>query len=136
MNTNFKVIGLIRLGIKPEPTAPKADALTTRPSELLMPTIPFSLHLSSLLETKKESSFRLCNVMGSGCNCFLLQAKPSRGLIFVNANLNTVSMLLMQEQYFAVNVEHADSHKHVKTNGRSAVTAECDNDGYYALGSG
>ena len=35
MNTNFKVIGLIRLGIKPKSTAPEADALTTRPSELL-----------------------------------------------------------------------------------------------------
>ena len=35
MNTNFKVIGLTRLGIKPESTAPEADALTTRPFELL-----------------------------------------------------------------------------------------------------
>ena len=34
MNTSFKVIGLARLGIKPESTAPEADALTTRPSEL------------------------------------------------------------------------------------------------------
>ena len=33
VNTNFTVIGLIRLGIKPKPTAPEADALTTRPSE-------------------------------------------------------------------------------------------------------
>ena len=35
MNTNFKVIGLTRLGIKLESVAPEADALTTRPSELL-----------------------------------------------------------------------------------------------------
>ena len=35
MNTNFKVIGLTRLGIKSKSTAPEADALTTRPSELL-----------------------------------------------------------------------------------------------------
>ena len=35
VNTNFKVIGLTRLGIKPKFTAPEADALTTRPSELL-----------------------------------------------------------------------------------------------------
>ena len=34
MNTNFKVIGLTQLGIKPESTVPKADALTTWPSEL------------------------------------------------------------------------------------------------------
>ena len=35
MNTNFKVIGLTPLGIKPKSTASEADALTTRPSELL-----------------------------------------------------------------------------------------------------
>ena len=35
VNSNFKVIGLTRLGIKPESTAHEADALTTRPSELL-----------------------------------------------------------------------------------------------------
>ena len=32
VNTNFQVIGLIRLGIKPAPTALRADALATRPS--------------------------------------------------------------------------------------------------------
>ena len=31
----FKVNGLTRLGIKPKSTTPEADALTTRPSELL-----------------------------------------------------------------------------------------------------
>ena len=34
VNTFFKVIGLTRIGIKPESTAPEADAPTTRPSEL------------------------------------------------------------------------------------------------------
>ena len=34
VNSNFKVIGLTRLRIKPESTAQEADALTTRPSEL------------------------------------------------------------------------------------------------------
>ena len=34
MNTNFIVIGLTRPGIKPKSTAPEADVLTTRPSEL------------------------------------------------------------------------------------------------------
>ena len=34
MNANFQVIGLPRLGIKPEFTAPKADTLNTRPSKL------------------------------------------------------------------------------------------------------
>ena len=45
-------------------------------------------------------------------------------------------MLLRLERYFvliAVNVENADSHKYVETNGRSAVTAESDNDGYSVL---
>ena len=35
MNSNFKVIGLSRLGITPESTAPEADALSTLPSELV-----------------------------------------------------------------------------------------------------
>ena len=34
MHTNFKVIGLTLLGIKPKSTALEADARTTRPSEL------------------------------------------------------------------------------------------------------
>ena len=34
MNTNFKVNGVTRLGIKPKSTAPEANSLTTRPSEL------------------------------------------------------------------------------------------------------
>ena len=42
MNTNFKVIGLTRLGIKPKSTAPEADALTTGPYELLMRMIKLS----------------------------------------------------------------------------------------------
>ena len=47
MSINFKVIGLTQRGIKPKSTAPEADALTTPPSELLMPAMPTSLHLSS-----------------------------------------------------------------------------------------
>ena len=38
MNTNFKVVGLTRLGIKTQSIAPKADTLTTRPSEQLIGT--------------------------------------------------------------------------------------------------
>ena len=34
MNINFEVIGLTRLGIKPESTATEADARSTWPSEL------------------------------------------------------------------------------------------------------
>ena len=36
MNTNFKVVGLTRFGIKAESTAPEVDALFSRPSELLL----------------------------------------------------------------------------------------------------
>ena len=42
-------------------------------------------------------------------------------------------MLLMPERCFVVNVKHADLHRYVETIGRSAVTAESDNDGYSAL---
>ena len=38
VNSNFKVIGLTRLGIKTQSTALEADALTTRPSDLLIGT--------------------------------------------------------------------------------------------------
>ena len=60
----------------------------------------------------------------------LLQSKSSCGSIFVSAGLNAVSMLLRLERYLvliAVNVENADSHNYVETNGKSAVTAESDN---------
>ena len=46
VNTNFKVIGLTRLVIKPKSTAPKMDAFTTRPSELFTP------ESKQLIETK------------------------------------------------------------------------------------
>ena len=36
MNTNFKVIGLTRLVIKPESTAQRQTLYTTQPSELLI----------------------------------------------------------------------------------------------------
>ena len=35
MNTSYIVIGLIQVGIKPKSSAPEADALTPRVSELL-----------------------------------------------------------------------------------------------------
>ena len=63
MNTNFKVIGLTRLGIKPKSTDSEANVLTSRPSELWMSTMPTGLYLNSLLETKKQT--HLCNVMGA-----------------------------------------------------------------------
>ena len=45
VNTNFKVIGLTRLGIKAKSTALEADVLTTRPSELSKP--PSVQHLNT-----------------------------------------------------------------------------------------
>ena len=35
MNTNFNIIGLTRLGIKPQSIAPEGNALIPRPLELL-----------------------------------------------------------------------------------------------------
>ena len=57
MNTNFNVIGLTRLGIKPESSAPEADALTTPPYELLIySTIIFIiLRMFTNPEIKKKS---------------------------------------------------------------------------------
>ena len=53
MNTNFKMIGLTRLGIKPKSTALDANALTTRPSELL--TFQFKIgKLTSKTSNKTE----------------------------------------------------------------------------------
>ena len=46
MNTKFKVIGLTRLGIKPEFTAPEADAFNSWPSELFLPSCYAKLHAS------------------------------------------------------------------------------------------
>ena len=61
MNTNVEVTGLTRLGIKLKSTAPEADALTTRSSELLMPAMPTSSHFQvayySRNKNKKANTF-------------------------------------------------------------------------------
>ena len=46
MNTNVKVIGLTRLGIKPKSTVPEADALTTRPFEPLKFVMSFEIKVT------------------------------------------------------------------------------------------
>ena len=46
-NASFKVIGLTRLGMKPKSTAPEADALTTRQSELLIQLFSYLYDFSS-----------------------------------------------------------------------------------------
>ena len=43
MNTNFKVIGLTGLGIKPKSTAHEADALTTRLSAVNFVTLTVNI---------------------------------------------------------------------------------------------
>ena len=48
VNTNFKVIGFARLGIKPKSTAPEADALTTRKSELFINSLELVQSLNSV----------------------------------------------------------------------------------------
>ena len=68
MNTNFKVIGLTRLGIKPKSKASEADALTTRPFELSITftsgeelakgVIPKQLHHSSTTILMKRETNR------------------------------------------------------------------------------
>ena len=58
MNANFKVIGLTRLGIKPKSTAPEANALTTRPSELLENKPASSLIVGEYILEKPGSTFR------------------------------------------------------------------------------
>ena len=88
-----------------------------------------SLHLSSLLETKKQIHFR--NVMGA--IAFSCKPNPAAAQYLLMPVARRFRCCLLQERCFAVNVEHADSHRHVETNGRSAVTPESDNDGYSAL---
>ena len=48
MNTYVKVIGLTRLGVKPESTAPEADALTTRLSELMVSSMMHEKQMKTL----------------------------------------------------------------------------------------
>ena len=57
MNTNVIVIGLTRLGIKPKFTAPEANALTTRPSELLNGIIRKAVKLWNNLEKNIKELF-------------------------------------------------------------------------------
>ena len=57
MNTNFKVIGLTRLKIKPASTAPEADALCTRTFELL--------NVYPLIMRNRQSTIRACSEVAS-----------------------------------------------------------------------
>ena len=68
MNTNLKVIGLTRLGIKPESAAQEADALTTRPSKLF-----FFKNASKLNQTFKI--FCLCSKFELNLNKLVVEEK-------------------------------------------------------------
>ena len=59
MNTNFAVIGLTRLGIKPESTVLQADALTTRPSELPILCIGYSTSVAFSRQEDKNEEINL-----------------------------------------------------------------------------
>ena len=55
MNTNFKVIGLTRLGIKLKSIAPEADALITEATELL--NVNNLIYKTILLQVMKKFVF-------------------------------------------------------------------------------
>ena len=64
MNTNFKVIGLTRLRIKPKSTASEADALTTRTSELfILPLTVLVLPLGHLSTQPSVLFINLYNIL-------------------------------------------------------------------------
>ena len=83
MNSNFKVIGLTRLRVKPKSTVPEAGAFTTRPSALLNIT---DLQGASLTCTKNNR--HACYEMGS----LTIQAK-NRAVQSCEANFNRVSVV-------------------------------------------
>ena len=75
MNTNFKVIGLTPLGIKPKSTVPEAGALTTWPSELFKLKLVYICErgFSTLVKVKTKKGDRLQEEMP----CELLSPKQS-----------------------------------------------------------
>ena len=92
MNSNFKVIGLTRLAIKSELTAPEADTLVTRPFELFTSEIYVnasfcSLHnLCSTMEQCLQRFFpQMISICSSKKRVFVIAIKFSilgKGLIF------------------------------------------------------
>ena len=121
MNTKFKVIGLTRLEIKPKSTATKADARTTRPPELFMPAVPTSLHLSSLLKTKKQT--HLCNVMGA--IAFSYEPNPAAAQYLLMPVSRRFQCCLCRNDVLPSTLNMLTrTDTHVETNGRSAITTE------------
>ena len=61
MNTNFKVVGLTRLGIKPESTVLEADALTIWPSEqaTAVGTVVCIMHAAHALRLVTRDAFSI-----------------------------------------------------------------------------
>ena len=75
VNTNFKVIGLTRLGIKPESAAPEANALTTRPFELCLNDLILSttaLKITKFYVSKATHSILLSGVVWESMFKFLI----------------------------------------------------------------
>ena len=69
MNTNFKVIGLTRLGIKPKSTAPTADALTTRQRGRVIWSVIFTKALVARSMVPLPPKLRCC-VLRPQIRCF------------------------------------------------------------------
>ena len=121
MNTKFKVIGLTRLQIKPKSTATKADARTTRPPELFMLAVPTSLHLSSLLKTKKQT--HLCNVMGA--IAFSYKPNPAAAQYLLMLVSRRFQCCLCRNDVLPSTLNMLTrTDTDVETNGRSAITTE------------
>ena len=80
VNTNFKVIGLTRLGIKPKSTAPGADAHTTRPSELL--NKKQEKRGENLLFWKSHSYVDLDLLKKRSSPCFPIRVLPAASTVF------------------------------------------------------
>ena len=57
VNTNFRIIGLTRLGIRPVSAAPEADACTSRSSELLLCNKYFYISAIQLHDTPVVLNF-------------------------------------------------------------------------------
>ena len=75
VNTNFQVIGLTQLGIKPKSTAPKVNALTTPPSELFSKP-RFSFSKKNLQKKLSFFNYELLKIRASKEICILLASKP------------------------------------------------------------
>ena len=81
MNTNFKVTGLTRLGIKTEFTAPEADALTTCPSDLPNSIVTRMLHCTEAATNHESCCYYYITINELLNHCVLREVTYARGSI-------------------------------------------------------